>query len=358
MALHDIWWLLIASVRVQGPPDSLGHYLDSIAFELKNRKPYTAAMERAFIEMESGSMETAYSILVALTQEQGSKLSFAHGYLGILIACLREAELRRIHRTRNIAIRPAEPRVFGLCKPSGVFDISADDGNKLSKYTLRDAERHLSQAVFLDPETEFFRGFYAQILVALGKLQAAKELANQWYKKSKTIPNLLLLLSLLGSDNILDQDELVLDYLEMDPFAPALEVFRKFMDEVVAQAQSAHVVGAERILNMVVGRIDGGNADESFAWEYLARFVYCLYKQERQDVVDSVFGPRLPWWKDTYFSPHVFCLSPESDALVYRAVCALLLLVDLSPEHPAFATLNGELTSEQTEFVKSHLQDV
>ncbi|KAJ2387850.1 hypothetical protein GGI23_006184 [Coemansia sp. RSA 2559] len=358
MALHDIWWLLLASVRVQGLPDSLGHYLDSIAFELKNRKPYTATMERAFIEMESGSMEAAYSILVALTQEQGSKLSFAHGYLGILIACLRETELRRIHKAKDIGIRPAEPRVFGLCKSTDTFDISVDDGKMFSKYTLRDAERHLSQAVSLDPETEFFRGFYAQVLVALGKLQTAKDLANQWYKESKTIPNLLLLLSLLGSSNLLDQDKLVLDYLEMDPFAPALEVFSKFMDKVVIRAQDAQAADTERILTMVVGRIEGGNADEPFAWEYLVRFVHCLLKQERQDVVDSVFGPRLPWWEDTYFSPHVFCLSPESDALVYRAVCAQLLLVDLSPEHPALAILNGELTSEQTEFVKSHIQGI
>ncbi|KAJ2558491.1 hypothetical protein EV175_000761 [Coemansia sp. RSA 1933] len=326
MALHDIWWLLIASVRMQGSPDSLGDYLDSIMFELKTKKPYTAAMERAFVEMESGDMETAYSILVALTQEQGSRLSFAHGYLGILIACLRETEIRRIRRTRVIDIRPAEPRVFGFCKPTTTFCISTDDGKLFTKYALRDAERHLSQAVFLDPEAEFFRGFYAQVLVALGKLQAAKELATQWYRKNKTIPNILLLLSLFDPANILDQENLVLEYLEMDPFAPALELFCKYMDHVLVQLQDTNDVDLERVLNMLVDRIERGNADELHAWKYLARFVSCLQEHKREDVVDSVFGPRLAWWKDTYFSTHVFSLSEASGALTHRAACARLLL--------------------------------
>ncbi|KAJ1665872.1 hypothetical protein IW140_002953 [Coemansia sp. RSA 1813] len=357
MALDEIWWLLLASVRVQGPPNSLGHYLDSIVFELKNRKPYTTAMERVFTEMESGRMEVAYSILVALTQEQGSKLSFAHGYLGILIACMREVEIRRLNKAKDIGIRPAEPHVFGLCKPNDSFSISADDGKQFSKYTLRDAERHLSHAVFLDPETEFFRGFYAQVLVALGKTQAAKELAEQWYKGSKTIPNILILLSLCSS-NLLAQENLVLEYLEMDPFAPAVEMFCKFMDQVFVQIQDAHTVDRERILNMLVDRIERGNANESYVWKYLAQFVACLREQEHHNVVDHVFALRLPWWKDTYFSTHVFCLSELSDALVYRAVCARLLLVDLPLEHPSATILNSKLTDEQIAFVKTHFQNL
>ncbi|KAJ2663869.1 hypothetical protein IWW48_001135 [Coemansia sp. RSA 1200] len=359
IALHEMWWLLLASVRVQGQPDSLGHYLDNIVFEMKGKKPYTAAMERVFCEMESGRMESAYSVLVSLAQEHGNKLSFAHGYLGIIVTCLRETEIRRLRRTRrDVDIRPAEPNVFGFIGSSNDFCISAEcsGGKQYSKYTLPDAELHLSQAVHLDPESEFFRPFYAQVLVAVGRLQTARDLADRWYRRNKSIPNILLLLSLSQTESR-HQEKLVLEYLEMDPFAPTAEVFCTFMDRILSNIQDAVSVDSERILNMLVGRIEGGNDNDTFAWKYLVQFVTCLRKQERHDILDPVMGPRLPWWETTYFSPHVFRMSSLSESLIYRAVCAKQLLADIPSEHPAIDIFyKSKVTKKQKIFVLEHVR--
>ncbi|KAJ2514830.1 hypothetical protein GGI11_002164 [Coemansia sp. RSA 2049] len=360
IGLHEMWWLLLASVRVQGEADSLGHYLDNIVFELKGRKPpHAAAMERVFGEIERGRMESAYAVLVSLAQEHGSKLALAHGYLGILVACLRETEIRRLRRTRgDVDVRPAAPSVFGFAGSSNDFCISAEatGGRQYSRYTLRDAESHLSQAVRLDPESELFRPFHAQVLVALGRLQAARELADRWYARNRSVPSLRLLLS-LGQPESRRQEKLVLEYLELDPFAPAAEVLCSFMDRVLSNIGDAVPAGSERrILSMLVGRIEGGNDSDAFVWKYLVLFVTCLRKQERHDVLDSVMGPRLPWWETTYFSPHVFNLSKLSELLVCRAVCAKQLLAGIPSQHPAIDIFyNDRLSRRQLAFVLEHV---
>ncbi|KAJ2620337.1 hypothetical protein GGI26_005104 [Coemansia sp. RSA 1358] len=352
LPLNQIWHLLLAAVHQQDISGALGPFFDNIVSDLKNKPPYTAAMERTFYEIESGNFDNAYAGLMTLTQEQGSKLSFAYGYLGVLIACMREAELRRICKSAD-GVQPTQPHVFRLSE-SVRFCISEDNGQQFGKHTLRDAEKCLSQAIRLDSENEYFRGFYAQVLVAMDNMEKAKACAEQWYEKNKSIPSLLLLLA-IGSDNIFEQKEHILEYLEMDPFAPADEILCPFMEATLDTLQDLSEELLKRILNMVADRIERGNVTEAFSWQYMAQLIDALY-EEHEDIIGSVLEERLLWWKDTYFSKHVFCLADNSsDALVYRAVCAQQL-IDLPVGHPVYALLSGDLTNDQAAFVDSHIK--
>ncbi|KAJ2424892.1 hypothetical protein GGF41_002622 [Coemansia sp. RSA 2531] len=113
--------------------------------------------------------------------DRGKHLAMSHGYHGILVACLREIELDGVEQY------PSSAHVFGLSK-SVQFLLSADDPSVPTKYTLRDAEKHLAMALKLEKGNTYFLAFYAQVLIAQGEFPKAMDLLKEQYSAEKSLP--------------------------------------------------------------------------------------------------------------------------------------------------------------------------
>ncbi|KAJ2898129.1 hypothetical protein IWW38_001495 [Coemansia aciculifera] len=153
---------------------------------------------------------------------------------------------------------------------------------------------------------------------------------------------------------VIDQTEFILDYLKLDPFASQDTYFRPFIAKALSNVETLDDVSLLMLMDIIVNRVELGDAEESCAWECLALLLSYL-RNNKQSIVDEVMSRRLAWWKDTYFGSGYFLRADESDITVYRAVCAQLLL-DLEPGHPVYALLSGELSEAHAEFVNTHIR--
>ncbi|KAJ2829192.1 hypothetical protein IWW50_000991 [Coemansia erecta] len=179
--VKDIWKPLIAVIRQQGDHRALGSFLDIIISETRTHPPYAPSMERFFVALDT-SYDDAYAVMLAFSTDTGSKLGMAHGFLGIIIACLRELELRRI----NASYRVADQHVFKHSE-FAQFVLTVIEDSQRTKYSLANAERHLERALELDPACDFFVPFHAQVLVALGRVGQAIAMLERQYEQDKSI---------------------------------------------------------------------------------------------------------------------------------------------------------------------------
>ncbi|KAJ2716070.1 hypothetical protein H4R19_000850, partial [Coemansia spiralis] len=161
--LQLMWQQLVAVVRQQDAQQmSLRTVFDMVVAGTRSVLPYTTAMEQALYTL-TYDPQKAHDILLAFTSDAGSKLALAHGFLGLTIACLRETEIQR----QDGSPQPADGDVFRH-SAFPTFRLTRHGEYQRTKHTLANAERHLAQALQLDEYSDFFVGFHAQVLLALG----------------------------------------------------------------------------------------------------------------------------------------------------------------------------------------------
>ncbi|KAJ2162976.1 hypothetical protein GGF46_000162 [Coemansia sp. RSA 552] len=343
IAVAQLWRPMIAVIRHQDHENALSSFLDIVAAETRAVPPYSATMERIFHELAISGQ--AYDVAVALVNESGDRLAMAHGFLGIIVAFLREMELQPEESV------PADADVFrhsGFAK----FALSRHREGQPAKYTLASAERHLAQALALDGDSDFFVAFHTQVLVTLDKTDEATAAVRERYQKSKNIVYLRMLMS-LDPRPVADQEEYMLDYLELDPFAPEATYFCPFIEKHLDTVTELQPDTTKRLLGIVVDRIERGDPDETHKWSYLAQITAYLCPGQ-QGIVDTVMEPRLSWWKSAYFDWFSFCQSEATDQTIFRAVCAQQLM-ELEQGHPVYGILSGEMSEDQARFVDTHI---
>ncbi|KAJ2800510.1 hypothetical protein H4R21_003149, partial [Coemansia helicoidea] len=115
----------------------------------------------------------------------------------------------------------------------------------------------------------------------------------------------------------LDQHERILDYLELDPYAP-----EQYLDRAVERALAAPAADseepAEAALRLVVDRVERGDPGEAGKWRHLARLVSHL-QRTRPAAVDAVMDARREWWGESYFGWATFEAACITDRLLYMA---------------------------------------
>ncbi|KAJ2503129.1 hypothetical protein GGH96_000572 [Coemansia sp. RSA 1972] len=334
--VKEIWNPLIAVIRAQDHT-ALSAFLDLIITETRTYPPFAASMERFFVALDS-NYDDAYAIILAFTTDVGSKMAMAHGFLGIIIACLRELEVRRNNTFT------ATPHVF---KHSEFAQFVISEGEQKTKYSLTNADRHLERALELDPECDFFVPFHAQVLVAMGKTEYATHMLERRYKEDKNIVILRMLMSLDPRD-VVEQTERMLDYLELDPFA--LEMyFCGFITRCIDQWSQLSVDTLSRLFLVIIDRIERGDPLETDKWKYMALFTAKL-RTNYPHIVGSIMDERVQWWH-MYFDWPQFT-NETTNLVVYKAVCAQQLF-DLEQGHPVYNVLDGDLTEDQATFVNS-----
>ncbi|KAJ2745132.1 hypothetical protein GGI20_002394 [Coemansia sp. BCRC 34301] len=153
---------------------------------------------------------------------------------------------------------------------------------------------------------------------------------------------------------IAHQTEYLVDYLKLDPFASQATYFEPFMKIVLARLSFLDKNTLMVVLDIVVNRVELGDASDAFAWKCLALMIKHLYLLNWK-IIDEVFSRRLAWWVHTYFSAEYFLLAGESDLTVYKAVCAQQLL-NLEFGHPVYALLSGKLTKAHETFVNTNIR--
>ncbi|KAJ2626583.1 hypothetical protein GGF44_004984 [Coemansia sp. RSA 1694] len=309
-------------------------------------------MERVFHDLDRNRFDHAYAAAHSLAMDRGKNLALARGYHGILVACLREIELDQMGAETDRCSSSSSPHVFRLCE-SVQFLLSKDVYEMPTKHTLREAEKNLALALKLDQGNTYFIAFYAQVLIALDELPMAKKMLEKWYSTEKALTCLRMLMS-IDPREVIHQTEYILDYLKLDPFASQATYFEPFMAMTLSRLNSLDRESLLMVTDIVINRIELGDAEESCAWECLALLLSYLRKNN-QGVIDEVLGRRLAWWRDTYFASDYFLRTKESDLTVYMAVCAQQLL-DLEAGHPVYALLSGKLSTDHAEFVNAHIR--
>ncbi|KAJ2776133.1 hypothetical protein H4R18_005831 [Coemansia javaensis] len=193
VGFRAMWALLAAVVRQQDlRRAAVGSIFDAAAAETRSVPPYTAAMEQVFYTLDH-DLAQAHDILLAFTNDAGSRLALAHGFLGIVSACLREREVARLGggggSSSSGGAPAAEPGdVFRLCATALPFRLTAHDERLLqTKHSLAGAERHLARALELDAHSDFFVGFHAQVLLALGRRSDAVAELEKYYRRDKSV---------------------------------------------------------------------------------------------------------------------------------------------------------------------------
>ncbi|KAJ2800509.1 hypothetical protein H4R21_003148 [Coemansia helicoidea] len=177
-----MWQQLVAVVRQQDAHQtSLRAVFDMVVAGSRTVLPYTAAMEQALHTL-TYSLHEAHDILLAFTSDAGGKLALAHGFLGLTIACLREEEIQR----QDSGAQPAAGDVFRLSQ-FPPFRLTRLDDRRQTKHTLANAERHLARALQLDEVSDFFVGFHAQVLLALGRASEATAELERYYRRDRSV---------------------------------------------------------------------------------------------------------------------------------------------------------------------------
>ncbi|KAJ2008043.1 hypothetical protein GGI04_001293 [Coemansia thaxteri] len=184
--VSSIWRPLVATLRQQVPSNFIGLQIDNIVDGLRNDPPYAASMERVFHDLDRGNVNNAYAVVHSFVMDRGKGLALAHGYHGIIVACLREIELDQIDDGIGRG-SPCNAHVFKNSE-SVQFLLTRNDPDMTTKYSLKDAERHLAQALKIEEGNEYFLSFYAQVLIALDDLPRAKALLEKQYETSRSIP--------------------------------------------------------------------------------------------------------------------------------------------------------------------------
>ncbi|KAJ2306385.1 hypothetical protein IWW55_001479 [Coemansia sp. RSA 2706] len=344
LPIRHIWQPLIAVVRQQAP-HALGAFLDMIIPETRTQAPFSAALERIFTLLPTAP-DRAHAMLLAFTTDTGANLSMAHGMLGVVTACLRELELHRIRTRRSIA----EPQVFGTSE-FAQFVLSRSEPGQGSKYGLGRALRHLERAAALDSECDFFVPFHAQVLVALDRQDAARDMLVRRYQRDNSV-HVLRMVMALDPRPPEEQTDYMFEFLERDPYASESAYFGPFVGRQLAQLADLPDELTTRVLLVVVDRIERGAPEETDKWRALATLVRRL--GPAHPAVRSTMELRVPWWRTMYFAQSVFDCAEATDRLVYMAVCAQQLDC-LEPGHPAYRMLSGKLSDRQADFVDTHI---
>ncbi|KAJ2745133.1 hypothetical protein GGI20_002395 [Coemansia sp. BCRC 34301] len=184
--ISSVWRPFLATLRQQVPAHFVGLQIDNVASGMRNEAPAMSSMERVFYDLDRNRMDHAYAAVQSLTMDRGKNLALAHGYRGILVACLREVELDQLVDGIEQCL-PSSAHVFRLSE-SVQFLLSKDDPAMITRHTLRDAEKDLELALKLDQGNTYFLAFYAQVLIALDELPKAKSLLENWYGTKKSLP--------------------------------------------------------------------------------------------------------------------------------------------------------------------------
>ncbi|KAI9471294.1 hypothetical protein BX667DRAFT_539223 [Coemansia mojavensis] len=309
LLMRDIWKPLLGVLRQQDPSgSSLPSILDVLIVGISSMDPNDAAMERFFTALES-NYDDAYRIILGFSSDFGSKLPTTHGYLGALIACLRELELRRNTAKQTIPVhhvfKHSEFAQFVLTK----------EENQRTKYTLSNARQHLEQALKQDRHNDFFVPYYVQVLIALDKYDEAVSVLERRYAQEKSIHILRMLISLDPREPV-DQVPHMLEYLEMDPYES--KWFDKFIGNQLDNLENTSEDILKRLLLIIVNRIELGDILEASKWRYLAIMVKFL-SHEHKDLLNSIMDQRRSWWHTMYFDKSKFRDVEITDHAVYMA---------------------------------------
>ncbi|KAJ1813566.1 hypothetical protein LPJ75_003129, partial [Coemansia sp. RSA 2598] len=298
----------------------------TIAQATKKSPPYTASMERIYNLLDQGDLANANREAMMFIEDHGNKLAFAHGYRGMLIACMREVDIRRKFED-SVFIEPCDFHVFESSRVLELW-LTKDDPDLTSIFSLRDAESYLRKALVLDPGIDMFRAFHIQVLIALGMVEQARNELETYYRDHPDIHILRMLIS-VDSRDTLGQQERYLEYFEKDPYAPA-ESFQATLERITASIdQTTDTRLVERILKIVVDRIELGGYGEETSWRCFEDLLSRLKKHGHWVPVKLIMKERIGWWESFYFS-NANSLYKEFDSLglELRRRCRDLLLSD------------------------------
>ncbi|KAI7827257.1 hypothetical protein BX661DRAFT_205566 [Kickxella alabastrina] len=299
---EHIWQPLLATVKHQNGLNSLGAFIDAMAYATRKFPPYLASMERIFHDIDQGDLTQASATSLIFTENLGNKLASAHGYRGVLIACMRELDIRRRY-TENGYLVESDLHVFKHCDPSSVeFMLTKDDRDLVSKFSLEDAEYHLKRALDLDPGADMFKPYYIQVLIALDYIKQARDKLKSYYKNSPDI-HILRIMIAIDKRDLLDQTDHLLEYLERDPFASDEKFFTPFMSKhlLLSDHTNTPVDLVERLFHIVINRIELGEYTEASPWQFFEIILRILKQADHWNVVDAAMELRNDWWPGIYF---------------------------------------------------------
>ncbi|KAJ2812147.1 hypothetical protein H4S07_001598 [Coemansia furcata] len=183
--IRNIWRPFLATLRQQVPPNLIGLQIDNVAAGMRLEPPYEVSMERVFHDLDRKRIEHASAALQSFVMDRGKNLAMAHGYHGILVACLREIELDQSGDGIERCTQTND--VFRLSE-SVQFLLSSYDPAIPTKHTLKEAEQHLATALTLEEGNEYFMAFYAQVLIAMGDISKATNMLKERYNAEKSLP--------------------------------------------------------------------------------------------------------------------------------------------------------------------------
>ncbi|KAJ1643276.1 hypothetical protein LPJ64_004935 [Coemansia asiatica] len=180
ISISQIWQPLIATIRGQHGESQIDALLDTIAQATKKTPPFTASMERIYNLLDQDDLTNANRATMMFIEDHGNKLAFAHGYRGMLIACMREVDVRRKY-DNSVFVEPCGFHVFESSRCLELR-LTKDDPDLVSIFNLRHAEAHLRKALTMDPAVDMFRAFHIQVLIALGLIDQARDELELYYK--------------------------------------------------------------------------------------------------------------------------------------------------------------------------------
>ncbi|ORX70930.1 hypothetical protein DL89DRAFT_315704 [Linderina pennispora] len=341
--LQRIWQPFLDTLRQQQPARSLAPYLDLMHTVTHTQWPQLCMFERIFLEiLELGSMRRAYDIMTVFVQEAGSGSAMAHALYGLLTVSLREDELQLRTKVKG-----------DLERIQGCLPLAKEDVWTSTRFTLMDAESHLFRALQIDPDCDFVKPAYVQVLVALGRQEDAEAFVAKWLEDDQSLLARRAAMQ-MGQVGL----ESALDYIQADPFALSADRFSGIIKEALHKPEDIDQDVLKRMIRVVVDAIDVGNSQDKFAWKCLARLLAHFSATdpcERDRAIDGVWE----CWMSTHLCSHSFVFGKKpSHMQVYKAVC-LNHLSDLSPDHPAQLLLcNSNLSRKQLRFAKQNLQEL
>ncbi|KAJ2723222.1 hypothetical protein GGI07_002791 [Coemansia sp. Benny D115] len=319
--VSKIWQQLVCTFRNQQSGGSLDMFLDSVANAVKGDIRRDVFLERIFNVILEGDLRQADSAALTFVEDEGKSSAVAYGYRGMLIACLRELDVGRVQEECVF-------HVFEHCE--GIeFNLTMEDERaEISKFKLKDAEKYLKEALYRDPGADMFRAFYAQVLVARGHIDMARDNLQKYYQGHPDL-HILRMIIALDPRSLLDQTDHLLEYLEKDPFASSEKYFSPFIHKHLAAIDEATEVPedlANRLLQIVLNRIELGEYTEPYQWRFFEHILRMYGEKNMWHLIEKAMVHRMEWWPAVYFDDScvLYGRLDQEDVAVRQKCCDML----------------------------------